>query len=264
MSDILNKILRDKAREVVERAERVSLPELSRKVEQLPATRGFATVLREHIQTGKPGIIAEIKKASPSKGVIREDFNPAQIAQSYAENGASCLSVLTDEKYFHGHADYLKQARAACSLPVLRKDFIVDAYQIYEARDMGADAILLIAAALGDPMMQDLEQTAMALGLDVLVEVHNEQELERALMLQTPLLGINNRNLRTFETSLQTTLSMLSQIPEDKVVISESGIHDREDVALLQAQKVNGFLIGEAFMRAADPGAALSTLFYRL
>lgn len=260
MSDILSKILQTKAIEITERASRVSLPALARQVENLPPTRGFAAALRQDIESGNPGVIAEIKKASPSKGVIREDFEAAQIAKSYAENGASCLSVLTDEQYFQGHADYLKQARAACSLPVLRKDFMIDPYQIYEAREMGADAILLIVAALGDPMLQDLEQAAMALDLDVLVEVHNEQELERALQLQTPLLGINNRNLKNFETSLNTTLSMLDKIPEDKLVISESGIHSVQDIALLRAQNVNAFLIGEAFMRAEIPGAALAAL----
>ncbi len=262
MSDILNRILRDKAIEVIERAQQCSLRALSAKVEHLPPTRGFAEAIREDISQGRSGVIAEIKKASPSKGVIRADFNPAEIARSYANNGASCLSVLTDEHYFQGHTEYLKQARAACSLPVLRKDFMIDPYQVYEAREMGADAILLIVAALGDPMMSDLEQTAIALNLDVLVEVHNEAEMERALRLQTPLLGINNRNLRTFETSLDTTLSMMNMIPDDKIVISESGIHSVEDIELLRANQVNGFLIGEAFMRADDPGAALSELIY--
>jgi len=262
MSDILKKILRDKSVEVVERAELCSLRELSGRIELLPPTRGFAEAISRDISAGRSGVIAEIKKASPSRGVIREDFNPAAIAASYAANGASCLSVLTDEKYFQGHADYLKQARAACSLPVLRKDFMIDPYQVYEAREMGADAILLIVAALGDPMMSDLEQAAMALNLDVLVEVHNEAEMERALRLNTPLLGINNRNLRTFDTTLDTTLSMLSMIPEDKIVISESGIHNSEDIQLLRDNQVNGFLIGEAFMRAEDPGAALSELIY--
>ena len=260
MSDILNKILQDKSREVVERAERRSLHELSRRVEHLPPARGFSEAIRSRVNSGKLAVIAEIKKASPSKGVIREDFRPADIARSYASGGACCLSVLTDEKYFQGCTDYLKEARAACELPVLRKDFMVDPYQIYEAREMGADAILLIAAALGDPMMSDMEQVAMALGLDVLVEVHNHQELERALKLHTPLLGINNRNLRTFETSLQTTLSMLSTIPDDKVVVSESGIHTSEDIQMLRDNGVHSFLIGEAFMREENPGAALSDL----
>ena len=260
MSDILKKILLDKAREVVERAEQVPLSKLAGQVEALPATRGFAAAIEKQIRSGNAAVIAEIKKASPSKGVIREDFKPAEIARSYAKNGATCLSVLTDEKYFQGHADYLQEARSSCDLPVLRKDFMVDTYQIYEAREMGADAILLIAAALGDPMMSDLEQCAQALGLDVLVEVHNEQELERALRLQTPLLGINNRNLRTFETSLNTTISMLAQIPEDKLAPSESGINTPEDIRILRDNGVFGFLIGEAFMRENDPGDALSRL----
>jgi indole-3-glycerol phosphate synthase len=260
MSDILEQILRDKAIEVVECAELVSFPELARRVESLPPTRGFLSAIRDKISANKAAVIAEIKKASPSKGIIREDFDPAEIAGSYAANGAACLSVLTDQKYFKGQVEYLKMARAACDVPVLRKDFMIDPYQVYEAREMGADAILLIVAALGDPMMSDLEQAATALGMDVLVEVHNEQELERALRLQTPLLGINNRNLRNFETSLETTLSMLSLIPEDKIVISESGIHSREDIKLLRGNGVNGFLIGEAFMREVDPGLALSAL----
>ncbi len=260
MSDILSQILRDKAREVIDRAEQVSLYELSRQVEHLPPARGFAAAIQDKINTGKPAVIAEIKKASPSKGVMREDFDPADIARSYAANGATCLSVLTDEKYFKGHTEFLKAARAACQIPVLRKDFVIDPYQVYEAREMSADAILLIAAALGDPMMIDLEQVALALGLDVLVEVHNEQELERALHLQTPLLGINNRNLKTFETTLETTLSMLSQIPDDKIVVSESGIQTPNDIKLLRSKNVNAFLIGEALMREENPGSALSAL----
>lgn len=260
MSDVLNKILRDKVVEVVQRAEKVSLHELSRQIEHAPPARGFASAIQDSINSGKLAVIAEIKKASPSKGVIRDSFVPADIARSYADHGATCLSVLTDEKYFKGKTEYLKDARAACTLPVLRKDFMVDPYQVYEAREMGADAILLIAAALGDPMMSDMEQVAISLGLDVLVEVHNEQELERALHLQTPLLGINNRNLRTFETSLDTTLSMLSQIPDDKIVVSESGIHTRVDIQRLRSNSVNCFLIGEAFMREENPGAALATL----
>ena len=260
MNDILNKILRDKAREVIERAEQVSLHELSRRVEHLPPSRGFANAIKDHVESNRVAVIAEIKKASPSKGVMREDFRPADIAKSYASGGACCLSVLTDEKYFQGCTDYLKEARAACELPVLRKDFMVDPYQVYEAREMGADAILLIAAALGDPLMSDMEQVALALGLDVLVEVHNHQELERALRLQTPLLGINNRNLRTFETSLQTTLSMLSTIPEEKIVVSESGIHTPADIQMLRENGVHSFLIGEAFMREDNPGDALAEL----
>lgn len=260
MSDILNRILQDKAREVIERAQKTSLRALSTQVEELAPTRGFAAAIQHKVEAGGTAVIAEIKKASPSKGVIRENFDPADIARSYAEHGATCLSVLTDEKYFQGHSDYLQAARAACSLPVLRKDFMVDPYQVYEARLMGADAILLIAAALGDPMMHDLEQAATALGLDVLVEVHNQEELERALQLRTPLLGINNRNLRTFETSLETTLGMLSQIPKDRIVISESGIHTPADISRLRKNGVNAYLIGEAFMREQDPGAALAAL----
>jgi len=260
MSDILEQILRDKAIEVVACAELISFPELARRTESLPPTRGFLSAIRDKISANKAAVIAEIKKASPSKGIIREDFDPAKIAGSFAANGAACLSVLTDQKYFKGQVEYLKTARAACDVPVLRKDFMIDPYQVYEAREMGADAILLIVAALGDPMMSDLEQAATALGMDVLVEVRNEQELERALRLQTPLLGINNRNLRNFETSLETTLSMLSLIPEDKIVISESGIHSREDIKLLRDNGVNGFLIGEALMREVDPGLALSVL----
>lgn len=262
MSDILTRIVASKALEIVESAKRVSIQALSRQVEALTEpTRGFYDAIKRDIEGGKPAVIAEIKKASPSKGLIRENFDPAQIARSYAEHGASCLSVLTDKKYFQGSHDFLGAARAACELPVLRKDFIVDPYQLYEARYMGADAILLITAILGDPLMYDLEQTAMALGLDVLVEVHNEQELERALQLQTPLLGINNRNLKTFETSLETTFSMLSLIPKEKIVVTESAISTRQDVRQMREKNVNAFLVGEAFMRAADPGKALSTLF---
>lgn len=262
MSDILTEIMASKALEIVESAKQVSIQALSRQVEErAEPTRGFSDAIKRDVESGKSAVIAEIKKASPSKGLIRENFDPEKIAQSYAEHGASCLSVLTDEKYFQGSAGYLIAARAACELPVLRKDFIVDPYQLYEARNMGADAILLIAAALGDPLMHDLEQTAIALGLDVLVEVHNEQELERALQLQTPLLGINNRNLRTFETSLETTFSMLELIPNGKIVVTESGIASRQDISQMREKNVNAFLVGEAFMRAPDPGKALSTLF---
>ncbi|MFT7660644.1 MAG: indole-3-glycerol phosphate synthase [Gammaproteobacteria bacterium] len=260
MSDILNKILVDKAVEVIERAKLRPLTELSAAIESHAPTRGFVNAIENKILAGHIAVIAEIKKASPSKGIIRKEFNPAAIAASYAEHGASCLSVLTDEKYFQGSTAYLQQARQACDLPVLRKDFMVDQYQLYEAREMGADAVLLIAAALGDPMMTDLEQTAFALGLDVLVEVHNEDELERALRLQTPLIGVNNRNLRTFETSLQTTIDMLSQIPEDKIVVSESGFHSQADIKRLTDYQVNTFLIGEAFMREPNPGQALTNM----
>lgn len=261
MGDILKKILADKAIEVTTRAERKSLHVLSQQVETLQTpTRGFAAAIQAAIYKKKTAVIAEVKKASPSKGVIRERFDPAAIAQSYQDGGATCLSVLTDEKYFRGSALYLQQARAACTLPVLRKDFIVDAYQLYETRAMGADAILLIAAALGDPLMADLEQTALALGLDVLVEVHDAQELERALRLQTPLVGINNRNLRTFETSVQTTIDLLAHIPKDKLVVSESGLDSPEDIRQLTEQGVLSFLIGEAFMREEHPGKALAAM----
>lgn len=206
-------------------------------------------------------MIAEIKKASPSKGVLREDFDPAAIAQSYAQHGAACLSVLTDKDFFQGSEAYLQQARAACALPVLRKDFIIHPYQVYEARAIGADCILLIVAALDDAVMRELAALAAALGMAVLVEVHDAAELERALALETPLIGVNNRNLRTFETSLQTTLHLLDRIPEDRIVITESGILRREDVALMRAHHVDAFLVGEAFMRAAEPGAELARLF---
>ncbi|MBN9430217.1 MAG: indole-3-glycerol phosphate synthase TrpC [Burkholderiales bacterium] len=224
-------------------------------------TRGFARALREKIAAGRAGVIAEIKKASPSKGVIRDPFDPPAIATSYAAAGAACLSVLTDEGFFQGSLDYLRAARAACSLPVLRKDFIVDPYQVYEARVHGADCILLIAAALDDAQMAEFEQIAHSLAMDVLVEVHDADELERALRLSTPLIGVNNRDLRSFEVSLQTTLGLLPQMPSDRLVITESGILQPADVALMRQAGVNAFLVGEAFMRAPDPGAALQRLF---
>ena len=217
--------------------------------------------LRAKIAAGLPGVIAEVKKASPSKGVIREDFIPADIAQSYAEYGAACLSVLTDRQYFQGSPDYLKQARASCGLPVLRKDFMVDPYQVYEARAMGADCILLIAACLDDAQMADLEAIALGLNMAVLVEVHDREELQRALKLKTPLVGINNRNLRTFEVTLDTTLGMLADVPKDRLLVTESGILKREDVELMREHGVNAFLVGEAFMRAPEPGEALAELF---
>jgi indole-3-glycerol phosphate synthase len=213
------------------------------------------------VAAGKPAVIAEVKKASPSKGVLREDFIPADIAQSYAEHGAACLSVLTDVQYFQGSADYLKQARASCQLPVLRKDFMVDPYQIYESRAMGADAILLIAACLDDAQMKDLEAIALGLDMAVLVEVHDQTELERALKLRTPLLGINNRNLKTFEISLETTLSLRSLVPAERILVTESGIHTRDDVLRMGAAGISAFLVGEAFMRAPEPGEALANLF---
>jgi indole-3-glycerol phosphate synthase len=223
--------------------------------------RGFTASIEEKIAQGHAGVITEIKKASPSKGVFREDFNPVQIAQSYEKNGAACLSVLTDKEYFQGSAQYLREARQACSIPVLRKDFLVDLYQVYEARAMGADAILLIVAALEPTQMKELELCAIENHLDVLVEVHDALELEAALELKTPLLGINNRNLKTFEVSLQTTLDLLSSIPKEKLVITESGILQAADVKTMRAAGVNAFLIGEAFMRAANPGKALAELF---
>jgi len=224
-------------------------------------TRGFEAALRAKVVAGLAAVIAEVKKASPSKGVLREHFVPADIAASYERHGAACLSVLTDERFFQGHADYLRQARAACALPVLRKDFMVDAYQVFEARAMGADCILLIAACLDDAQMRDLEACAMTLGMDVLVEVHDGAELERALQLKTPLLGINNRNLRSFEVTLDTTLGLLSRVPAGKLLVTESGILSRADVQRMRAAGVHAFLVGEAFMRAPDPGEALAALF---
>ncbi len=261
MSDILNKILAVKAQEVA--AAKLQNPLAVMRLDALQAapTRDFVAAIRAKIAAGKPAVIAEIKKASPSKGIIRENFNPADIAASYAEHGAACLSVLTDEQFFQGSAAYLQQARAACDLPVLRKDFIVDEYQIYQARAMGADAVLLIAAALLLDEMKVLEAVAQQLGMAVLVEVHNASELEVALQLNTPLIGINNRNLRTFEVSLQTTLDLLVSIPADRIVVTESGIFTAADVQQMRAQNVQTFLVGEAFMRADNPGAELAHLF---
>ena len=260
--DILKKILARKAEEIVERSERESLRDLSHRCEDLPLPRDFTGVLRQHADTGRPAIIAEVKKASPSKGLLRDPFEPAEIAASYQRGGASCLSVLTDRDYFQGHEDYLQQARAACELPVLRKDFIIDPYQVYESRALGADCILLIVAALGDAMLHDLTGLARHLDLAVLVEVHDGEELDRALALDLPMIGINNRDLRSFETRLDTTLQLLDRIPDDCLVITESGIHTPDDVALMQQNGVPGFLVGEAFMRAADPGARLAELFF--
>ena len=259
--DVLKKILRRKMEEIVERAERLDLRQLSRQCEGLEAPRDFTAALRQRVEADQAAVIAEVKKASPSKGVLREDFDPAAIARSYEAGGAACLSVLTDVDFFQGSDDYLKQARGACSLPVLRKDFIIDPYQVYEARVMGADCILLIVAALGDAQLQELAGLADHLDLDVLVEVHDGEELERALHLPTPLIGVNNRDLRTFDTRLETTLELLPAIPEDRLVITESGIHERADVARMRQQGVNVFLVGEAFMRAEDPGERLQALF---
>ena len=264
MSDILAKIIATKHAELA-----TALAHAPLAVVQAQAAsalrdnppRGFAAAIARHIAAGKSAVIAEIKKASPSKGVLRADFQPAHIAASYAAGGAACLSVLTDAPYFQGCADYLRAARAACGLPVLRKDFMVDAYQVYEARAMGADAILLIAAALDVAQMQHLERIATDLGMDVLVEVHNATELAAALQLQTPLLGINNRNLKTFEVSLDNTFALLAQIPASKRVVTESGILSATDVQAMRAKNVHAFLVGEAFMRADEPGAALAQMF---
>ena len=261
MSDILKKIIAVKHLEIEEAINRKPLAAMRKDAESRVLTRDFVGALRAKIAAGKPAVIAEIKKASPSKGVLRTDFIPADIAQSYAEFGAACLSVLTDQQFFQGSIDYLKQARASCSLPVLRKDFIIDAYQVYESRVMGADCILLIAACLDDVQMKTLEALAMSLDMAVLVEVHDEAELERALRLRTPLIGINNRNLNTFELSLDTTLRLMGRVPADRLLITESGITTPEDVKFMRNANVNAFLVGEAFMRADDPGVALEQLF---
>lgn len=263
MSDILEKILHHKSTEIAERAALMPMAALQERCADFPsATRGFIQALRDKIGAGQPAVIAEVKKASPSRGVIRPDFDPAAIAASYAAAGAACLSVLTDEAFFQGSDDYLGQARARSGLPVIRKDFIIDPYQVHEARLIGADAILLIVAALEDAQLVSLAGLARELSLDVLVEVHDEAELVRALRLPCELIGINNRNLRTFETSLDTTLGLLQQIPDDRLVVTESGIHSAQDVALMRSHGVHTFLVGEAFMRADDPGARLAELFF--
>ena len=261
MSDILEKILVTKHAEITDGLEAVPLAEMRARAAAAAPARDFVGALRARLGAGKPAVIAEIKKASPSKGVIRPDFNPAEIAASYEAGGAACLSVLTDRDYFQGSTHYLMQARAACSLPVLRKDFIIDPYQVYEARAMGADCILLIVAALKLPQMQALEALAHELGMAVLVESHNADELDAALQLKTPLQGINNRNLRTFEVSLETTLDLLPAIDAERIVVTESGILGPDDVARMRRHDVNAFLVGEAFMRAPDPGAELARLF---
>ena len=261
MSDILNKILAVKAQEVAA-AKAINPPALMRmEAEQAAPARDFLAAIQDKIAAGQPAVIAEIKKASPSKGVIREDFQPAAIAASYAQHGAACLSVLTDQQFFQGSAAYLQEARAACELPVLRKDFIIDEYQVYQARAMGADAILLIASALFLDEMRKLEKLAHKLGMAVLVEVHDAVELDAALQLSTPLIGINNRNLRTFEVSLQTTLDLLANIPKGRIVVTESGIFTAEDVQRMRAHEVHAFLVGEAFMRATEPGVELAKVF---
>ncbi|WP_250655360.1 indole-3-glycerol phosphate synthase TrpC [Alkalimarinus coralli] len=259
---ILKKIVARKWEEVKERQQTLSLANCKSMAFDQPQTRGFVNAISENINNGKPAVIAEIKKASPSKGVIREDFIPEAIAQSYESAGAACLSVLTDHDFFQGHEDYLKQARNACSLPVIRKDFMVDPYQIFESRIIGGDCILLIAACLSKGQMQDLAGLADEVGLDVLVEVHNAQELESALTLNTKLLGINNRDLHSFEVSLNTTFDLLKSIPEDRIVVTESGINTIDDVRLMQQHNVNSFLVGESFMRAENPGEKLSELFF--
>ena len=265
MSDILNKILAVKREEVAAAQAAKPLAAIRAEAEAQSAPRDFVGAIRNKIgakvSPGGTAVIAEIKKASPSKGVIRPDFRPAEIAADYAQHGAACLSVLTDRQFFQGSTEYLQQARAACALPVLRKDFMIDPYQVYEARAMGADAILLIVAALADAQMRELEDLALSLNMAVLVESHDAGELDRALKLKTPLMGINNRNLRTFEVSLDTTLSQLARIPPDRIVITESGILNTADVALMKQHHVNAFLVGEAFMRAPSPGAELARLF---
>ena len=259
--DILNKILKRKVEEITERSMALSMRELSKRVDSAPPPRDFVGALQAKLAAGQSAVIAEIKKASPSRGVLREDFHLAEIAASYERHGAACLSVLTDADFFQGSEAFLQQARAACSLPVLRKDFIIDPYQVYEARVIGADCILLIVAALGDAMMLELSHLADHLGMAVLVEVHDAEELERALELPAPLIGINNRNLRTFNTDLNITLDLLPAIPQDRIVITESGINSQPDVALMREHHVHAFLVGEAFMRAIDPGEALAGLF---
>ena len=259
---ILTRILARKDQEVAERQQAVSEADLLALAEKQSAPRGFIDALNQRIAAGDAAVIAEVKKASPSKGVMREEFHPADIAKSYAHGGAACLSVLTDADFFQGHEDYLIAARDACDLPVIRKDFITHGYQVTEARAIGADCILLIVAALNDAQLRDLHQQANALGMDVLVEVHDAEELERALALDLKLVGINNRNLHTFDTSLNTTLDLLPRIPEGVTVITESGIHTRDDVELMRDHEVNGFLVGEAFMREEDPGLALKRLFF--
>ena len=263
VSTILHKILARKREEVAERRPRNSLASLEQRIAEQTAVRGFAAAIAARVAAGQAAVIAEVKKASPSKGVIREDFRPAQIAASYQRGGAACLSVLTDVDFFQGSDAYLQQARAACELPVLRKDFTVDPYQVIEARAIGADAVLLIVAALEQEQMRELAHTAAEVGVDLLVEVHDRAELERALELETPLIGINNRDLHSFETRLETTLELLPYIPADRQVVTESGIHSAEDVASMRNHQVHGFLVGEAFMRAQEPGEKLREMFFQ-
>jgi indole-3-glycerol phosphate synthase len=259
--DILKKILQRKHEEIAERSQKVSLETLKALAQSASAPRGFINAIAAKIQQGKPGIIAEIKKASPSKGVIRENFDPVEIARSYQQHGAACLSVLTDRDYFQGHEDYLQQARAATSLPVIRKDFIIDPYQVYEARAINADCILLIVAALDDARLNELLSLAHELNMDVLMEVHDRDEMQRAIASGAKLIGINNRNLRTFDVSLNATLDMLGMAPPDRLLVTESGILVQQDVQLMRDHNVHAFLVGEAFMRAPDPGAKMAELF---
>ena len=261
MSDILNQIVAVKRQEVDAALQRKPLAEMRADAESRVLTRDFVGAMRARIAAGRAAVIAEIKKASPSKGVLRADFEPADIAQTYAEHGAACLSVLTDQQFFQGRIDYLKQARASCPLPVLRKDFIIDAYQVYESRAIGADAVVLIAACHDDAQLRDFEAIARSLDMAVLVEVHDAAELARALELKTPLIGVNNRNLKTFEVSLDTTLTLRHAMPAGRLLVSESGIQSRDDVLRLAAAGVNAFLVGESFMRADDPGLALAQMF---
>jgi len=261
-SDILQKILARKVEENNERSKTVPLEELVKRCETASKPRGFIQSMRNKIAAGDAAVIAEIKKASPSKGVMRENFVPAEIAKSYADNGAACLSILTDEDYFQGCTDYLIEARAACELPVIRKDFIIDPYQVYEARAMGADCILLIVAALDDASLHGLLAQANQLGMDVLMEVHDEDEMRRALETDCELIGVNNRNLRTFETSLDTTLRMQTMVPANRLLVTESGIHTKDDVTMMRENQVNAFLVGEAFMKVDEPGEKLAELFF--
>jgi indole-3-glycerol phosphate synthase len=260
-ADILKQIIDHKAKEVTARKSLLSKDKLKDKISECPPPRGFEAAIQKTISSGRPAVIAEIKKASPSKGVIRDDFNPASIAESYAKAGATCLSVLTDVEFFQGSDENLIAARAACSLPVLRKDFMIDPYQIYESRVIGADCILLIVAVLNDTQLQHLAELATELEMDVLIEVHDREELERGLMLRLPLIGINNRNLSTFETDINTTIGLLPDVFHDRTVVTESGIHSRDDVLLMRKHNVNTFLVGDAFMSAPDPGEKLKTLF---
>lgn len=261
-SDVLDRIMQHKAQEVAYQESKISMKDLRVMADDTEPGRGFVESLRKSISEGRSAVIAEVKKASPSKGVIRADFNPAEIAENYQHYGASCLSVLTDEEFFQGSAESFQLARQACDIPMLRKDFMLADYQLFEARVMGADCILLIVAALEDSLMQDLAGRSIELGMDVLIEVHDASELERGLKLEMPMIGINNRNLRTFETSLTNTTSLLELIPQDIIVVTESGIHTAQDVDLMRRHKVNSFLVGEAFMRADNPGKKMAELFF--